>query len=957
MTTSFESALAADAPATSATAFGVVVDGWAHGRIGLAGDADFIAVDLVAGQDYTFAMVGIGADALTDSLLRLFGPNGATQLAMDGNGLANGHAILRFTALITGRHFLQASAGTASVVGDYAVSATTGDMAVFDAPMIAGILDSHSDWTASRGSGATLTFGFAETNLHALPGFSTFTEGQKDTTRAVLALFSDVAGLSFTEVNPGGLTNQATLLYGNYADQGGPAAQTGPPGTLGFTSQSGDIWLNTTAPPTEAPQHSSSYFHLMLQQVGLAMGLSHPGTGGTFGVDGDFVQNSTQFTVMSLFGAGETGASPLYADTLGIYDIRALQVIYGANATTRLGADTYGFGATAGAVYDFDVNIDPMVTIWDGGGTDRLDLARYSAGQTVSLIPGTYSSIGGFVQNLGIAFGTVIERVTGGRGSDDITGNGVANLLEGGGGADILRGGAGRDTLCGGAGGDTLYGGTGNDVLWGDDLGGGIANPAVNINLVTTNDAQNAQLAATDLDLFPTQSFTLEMIWQQRALTQPGEALRFGNLSLHRHADGSGSIRFAGAETEEWLTGILPSGLGDGAAHRLSITYDDIDGRLVVYLDGVRRAEHVFPTTTRGLTTNGDIMLGDHAALGDLRIFDTARSAQEIWDLAWTPLPDPVNTPGLLHYWQGNGSGSLLNYLPGLPDLIGSGPVGNTGALFGDSLAGNRLAGGSGDDVYHVLHANDVVIEGQGAGLDQVLAHVDFTLGAGQAVERLTVATASGGVVLIGNALANHLTSAADAADTLHGGAGNDRYTLYHVADKVVEVSGGGWDVIYSHVNHSLVTGSTVEELRGVGSLGLRLNGNALNNRILGAAGADTLEGGLGQDRLWGGDATVRDVFVFRGLSHSAVGLSRDVIHDFVSGIDRIDLRGIDANGTLPGNQAFGFSPNGPLAFGVWLVASASGLVLRADATGDGRADLEIGLPGLAGLIKSDLWL
>lgn len=73
MPTSFETSLGGDAPDTTATGFVLAVGGWAHGSIGVAGDADFIAIDLVAGQSYSFAMVGIGSNALTNPYLRLMG--------------------------------------------------------------------------------------------------------------------------------------------------------------------------------------------------------------------------------------------------------------------------------------------------------------------------------------------------------------------------------------------------------------------------------------------------------------------------------------------------------------------------------------------------------------------------------------------------------------------------------------------------------------------------------------------------------------------------------------------------------------------------------------------------------------------------------------------------------------------------------------------------------------------
>ena len=83
-------------------------------------------------------------------------------------------------------------------------------------------------------------------------------------------------------------------------------------------------------------------------------------------------------------------------------------------------------------------------------------------------------------QNIGIAYGAVIENGVGGHGDDRINGNQADNglwgndgndLLLGLGGNDMLNGGVGNDLLNGGAGQDTLTGGGGNDTFVFTDLG------------------------------------------------------------------------------------------------------------------------------------------------------------------------------------------------------------------------------------------------------------------------------------------------------------------------------------------------------------------------------------------------------------------------------------------------------------------------------------------------------
>src|SRR5204863_1372406 len=180
------------------------------------------------------------------------------------------------------------------------------------------------------------------------------------------------------------------------------------------------------------------------------------------------------------------------------------QTIYGADMTTRTGDTTYGFNSNAGRdSYDFTTTPAPIMTIWDAGGTDTLDASGYATSQIVDLREGALSSIGGvtidtapsFAQvnanraavglsaislatyngnmaalaanavvgrltdNVGIAYGAIIENAVGGSGNDLLIGNNVDNILRANGGDDGLNGGAGNDTRDGGTAAANMIGG------------------------------------------------------------------------------------------------------------------------------------------------------------------------------------------------------------------------------------------------------------------------------------------------------------------------------------------------------------------------------------------------------------------------------------------------------------------------------------------------------------------
>lgn len=242
--------------------------------------------------------------------------------------------------------------------------------------------------------------------------------------------------------------------------------------------------------------------------------------------------------------------------------------------------------------------------------------------------------------------------------------------------------------------------------------------------------------------------------------------------------------------------------------------------------------------------------------------------------------------------FQDSNTGNTILGLAGNDTIYGNG--GND--VLDGGLGADSLRGGAGNDTYIVGQVGDRVIELANQGIDLVKSNVTFTLSAN--VEHLTL-TGAAKINGTGSALANTLTGNSGAnildgkagADKMIGGGGNDTYIVDSVSDRVIESSGKGTDTVKSSVTHKL--GANVEHLLLTGSGAIDGTGNGLNNSIKGNAASNDFRGGAGVDTLTGGAGA--DKFVWAAGETGVGAGNRDIITDFVSGVDKIDLSLIDA--------------------------------------------------------------
>lgn len=286
------------------------------------------------------------------------------------------------------------------------------------------------------------------------------------------------------------------------------------------------------------------------------------------------------------------------------------------------------------------------------------------------------------------------------------------------------------------------------------------------------------------------------------------------------------------------------------------------------------------------------------------------------------------------------------------------------GSAFADTIVGssgdNILDGGTGINILLGGAGNDRLIVGAGADGTTVDGGADFdtlvvtgsvSLGGLTGIEAIELQ--SGAVLTLTGAQFNTLAPGTALSGTgsitidmapgdLELNAQNLSVAPGSNVSFTINGSSGG-DAIKGSIKavNTILGGDGDDQIRG-GSLSDTIDGGNGDDKIIGARGADILTGGAGADQ-----------FRYLASEESGIGVNADRITDFTSGTDKLAFRLLDSDPNTPGVQGFSYIDSQAFhatgAAEIRYGNSGSDLVVQLDLNGDGVADMEIFLDGLAG--------
>jgi Ca2+-binding RTX toxin-like protein len=661
---------------------------------------------------------------------------------------------------------------------------------------------------------------------------------QQAAARAGFAMIAAYTNLNLTEITETD-TVHANFRISQSADQDVTSAYGGFPSDT--RTVAGDIWFGRTNQPFYDLQHQGTWgFSTMLHEIGHTMGLKHghqdytnsdlsfyfgstPRYGSqslTADRDGQAWSLMTYTPAPGTSGfAGEKSNQP---QTYMQYDIAALQYMYGADFTTNSGDSTYTFNSTTGEMSINGVSQGApsgnkiLLTIWDGGGTDTLDLSNYANGVTVDLRPGEFSTVDQAQLANHIASQNGIALAPGNIAMSLLYNNDTRSLIEN------AKGGVGNDVFVGNTANNVLDGGAGSDtVIFTNTTGVNVTLNDTNTDVIVTHDGETDTLRSIENISGTSGNDTITGNSQDNVLT--GGSSGADNLS-----GGAGNDSLLGggftttttfsAPSQADITKAQATNNGSIATAVATAGFFDVDAN-----PNITNATSV-PHATINATAAG-------GAVEYYKVEVTQAGAKAVFDIDGTgtltdSIIELVNSSGTVLASNDTGPGDpgtttgddgYISYTFAAP---GTYYIRVGGYTPGQTAAQPLSAGQT-----YQLH---ISLEGAAAVTTTVSANNTSSL----------VADGGEGNDLLQGTLAN---------DTLTGGTGSDTASFVHA------FSGGSTTGVTVDLNTQGVAQNTVaagsDTLSGIENL----IGSALNDTLTGNVGDNVIEGGLGADTLVGG--------------------------------------------------------------------------------------------------------